>query len=187
LARCVRGVLFSDYVRMIRATKGVDWTAKLDPTDMALVLQHVAKERWYPMASFERLGEAILREIAKGDLNVVRVWGRFSADPLSEKNPELVAHDDPADTLMRFRVLRSTYFDFEALRIPTLTHDHAHIVIHYHMGPVAEEAACYQTRGFFERLVELAGGDGVDSRFVERAWKGDERTLLQLRWKPPAP
>jgi hypothetical protein len=184
--RCVSGVLFSDYVRMIRATKGVDWSAKLDPADMAFVLQHVTKERWYPMAAFERLGEAILREVGNGDLNVVRVWGRFSADPLHENNPELVAPNDPVDTLMRFRVLRSTYFDFEALRILTLTPDHAHILIHYHMGPIAEEAACYQTMGFFERLVELAGGDGVDSRFVERSWAGDPRTVLELRWQPPA-
>jgi hypothetical protein len=184
LVRCVSGVLFSDYVRMIRATKDVDWSTKLEPVDLSFVLQRVTKDRWYPMASFERLGEVILHEVAKGDLNLVRVWGRFSADPLHDENPELVAPSDPVDTLMRFRVLRSTYFDFEALRILTLTPDHAHIVIHYHMGPVAEEAACYQTMGFFERLVELAGADGVDSRFVERSWGGDARTVLELRWKP---
>ena len=42
---------------------------------------------------------------------------------------------------MLFRVLRSTFFDFEALEIPTLNDEQAEVIIHYYMGPVAEEAA----------------------------------------------
>jgi hypothetical protein len=185
--RCVRGVLFLDYVRMIRAEKGIDWSSKLTPEDHALVMLRVLPERWYPMAAFERLGDAILHAVAKGDVNLVRVWGRFQLGPLYEKNPELVAPDDPVETLRRFKVLRNAYFDFESLEIPTLAEDHAQIIIHYHMGPVAEEAASYQTMGFFEHLVELAGGDDVVARFVERSWKGDPRTLLDVRWTAPKP
>ncbi len=185
MVRCVRGVLFADYVRMIRRVQGVDWSQRLRPEDMSHVLQRVDPDGWYSMATFERLGEEIFREVAKGDVNLVRVWGRFSVDPLHEQTPGLVANLDPADTLMRFRVLRATYFDFDALEVPVLADDHAQLVIRYYMGPVAEEAAAFQTLGFFERLLELAGADDVRSEFLERAWKGDARTLLDLRWKTP--
>src|SRR5690242_17370620 len=103
---------------MIRALKGVDWSGDLLPEDVAYLRQKIAPSEWYPMATFERLGNAILRKVAKGDLQAVRMWGRFSVDPLRAASPALVAEGNPSETLMRFRVLRSTYFDFEALEVP---------------------------------------------------------------------
>jgi hypothetical protein len=134
------------------------------------------------METFERMGNAILREVADNDLEAVRMWGRFSVDALRAASPQLVAEGDPVETLMRFRVLRSTFFDFEALTIPTLSDGEASIVIRYHMGDIAEEAASYQTMGFFERLLEVGGAANIFARFTERSWNGDPRTLLEISW-----
>ncbi len=185
MGRNVRGVLFADYVRMIRAVKGAQWSADLTPEDLSLISEHIEPEEWYPMATFERLGNAILRVVANADLNAVRMWGRFSVEPLRAENPQLVAPGNPVETLMRFRVLRSTYFDFEALEIPTLAEDHARVILHYFMGNVAEEAASYQTMGFMERLLELAGAADVQARLVEKTWEGAARTVLDLNWRLP--
>src|SRR4051812_47136846 len=84
--RNVKGVLFADYVRMIRGQKGVDWSAQLAPADLPFLQQRIEPAQWYPMESFERLGVAILRHVALGDMNAVRMWGRFSADELRAKN-----------------------------------------------------------------------------------------------------
>jgi hypothetical protein len=180
--RNVKGVLFADYVRMIRAHKDVDWAVLLPREDMFYLRTKVEPLDWYPMETFERFGNAILREIGSDDLDAVRIWGSMSVDQLAAATPALVAEGDPVETMMRFRVQRATYFDFEALEIPTLTEDHADIVIHYFMGRVAEEAASHQTRGFFERLLERAGAKDIASRFTERSWTGDPRTLLSLTW-----
>jgi hypothetical protein len=184
--RNVKGILFADYVRMIRATKAVEWKKHLDPIDLGYIAGRIDPEGWYPMEVFERLGNAILREIAQGDVQAARMWGRISVDQLRTAKPTLLAERDPLETLMRFRVLRATFFDFQALTVQTAAPDHAGIVIHYHMGPTAEEAASYQTMGFFERLLMLAGGEGVDARFAKRSWAGDKHTLLELHWDPPA-
>ena len=181
--RNVKGILFADYVRMIRSHKAVDWTKHLDREDLFYLRSKIEPLDWYPMETFERFGNAILHEIALSGLEAVRMWGRLSVDQLREATPNLVAQGDPIETLMRFRVQRATYFDFEALEIPTLVLDHAHIVIHYFMGPVAEEAASHQTMGFFERLLELAGTSSIEARFLERSWKDDVRTVLELSWE----
>jgi|HubBroStandDraft_1064217.scaffolds.fasta_scaffold605817_1 hypothetical protein len=186
MARRVKGVLFADYVRMIRSHKGTDWSSALEPEDLALVLTRISFDAWYPMASFERLGNAILKHIAGGDVQAARLWGRMSVDPMLASSPSLVCAGDPLETLMRFRVLRATFFDFEALFVTTLVDDHAEILISYHMGDMAEEAASYQTMGFFERLLELAGATDISAAFRERSWKSDARTLLTLHWVPPA-
>jgi hypothetical protein len=50
------------------------------------------------------------------------------------------------------------------------------------MSPIAEEAASTQTLGFFERLVELAGGGAISARFTSRSWANDPRTLIEINW-----
>ena len=183
----VKGVLFADYVRMLRSFKGVDWQEHITAEDQAYLAVRVESDHWYPMATFERLGNAILRTVARGDLQAVRIWGRFSVDQLRALHPALVAPRDAVETLNRFRVLRSTFFDFEALAITMLLDGEANITIAYGMGPVAEEAASFQTMGFFERLLELSGAEQVSARFVQRSWTGDPRTLLHLAWTIPQP
>jgi hypothetical protein len=178
----VKGLLFADYVRMIRNQKGVDWSALLTAEDLAYLTSRVDPNDWYPMATFERIGVAILREVARADLDAVRMWGRLSVPALRVAQPMLLAAGDPVETLMRFRVLRSTYFDFEALQIPTLTDEHARVAIRFHMGATAEEAASFQTMGFFEGLLEAAGATDVHARFAQRAWADASPTLLDLDW-----
>lgn len=180
--RHVKGSLFSDYVRMIRSRKDVDWEKYLHPEDMAFVLKRIELSDWYPMTTFERLGNAILAEIANGDIAMVRLWGRLSVGPLAELHPNLVAPHDPVESLMRFKVLRSTFFDFEALEIPMLLTNEAHVIIRYYMGPTAEEAAAFQTLGFCEGLLSLADANDIHAEFRTKSWADDPVTLLVLRW-----
>ena len=180
----VKGVLFVDYVRMLRSLKGVDWSAHLAPADLAYLRGRIEPDAWYPMATFEQLGNLVLRYIARSDLRLVRAWGRTSVDLLRAAQPMLLAPDDPIESLRRFKVLRSTYFDFDALELPMLHEGEAQVVVRYHMGMPAEEAATVQTLGFFERLLEVAGARGVEGELRDKSWAGAPRTLLTLHWTP---
>ncbi|MBX3212749.1 MAG: hypothetical protein KF850_11995 [Labilithrix sp.] len=185
MARHVKGILFADYVRMIRGQKSIDWKRHLEDEDLTFLVQRVDPAGWYPMQTFERMGNAILKEIAAGDVEAARMWGRVSVDQLRLATPSLLAERDPLETLMRFKVLRSTFFDFEAVEVTTAASDHAAVRLHYHMGAMAEEAASFQTMGFFERLLVIAEAEGVDARFTQRSWAGEARTVLELHWDPP--
>jgi hypothetical protein len=175
-------VLFLDYVRMVRARKDLDWSTQLSADELRFVNAKIDLDAWYPMPVFERLGNAILALVAADQMELVRLWGYHSVDGLCAKEPDLLAAGDPVESLMRFRVLRSTFFDFEALQVPMLVPDEAQVVIAYGMGNPAEEAASWQTMGFFQRLLELAGGTEVRADFIEKSWAGDARTLLVLAW-----
>jgi hypothetical protein len=180
--RSVKGVLFLDYVRMIRSHKGVDWSKHLSAADLQHLSARIDVRAWYPMAAFERMGNAILTEIAGGQVEAARMWGRLQVDSVRAQTPALVAEQDPVETLMRFRVLRATFFDFDALSVSSLTEGHARVRVRYHMGAMAEEAASYQTMGFFERLVELSGATSIRARFTARSWAGDPETIFELDW-----
>jgi hypothetical protein len=180
--RHVKGTLFVDYVRMLRGRSDIDWSRRLKPVDLGYLVQRIDRAAWYPMETFERMGLAILADIAQGDFDTVRSFGRASIDWLSQTHEDLVAPGDPRDTMMRFQVLRQSFFDYRALEIGSISDGEASIVVAYGMGPRAEEAASWQTLGFFERLLELAGATHVNAWFASQAWTGDLVTTLELRW-----
>jgi hypothetical protein len=187
VTRHVRGILFVDYVRMVRAHKAGGWRELLKDEDLPYLQTTIEPDAWYPMGTFERLGNAILTVITRGELFPVRLWGRYSAQQLAVAHPTLLDKDDPAETLARFRVLRQTFFDFDALEVPLLHDDEAQVIIRYHMGMPAEEAASHQTMGFFEGLLELAGAKQISAEFREKTWIGEARTRLELKWKHTLP
>jgi hypothetical protein len=183
--RNVKGILFLDYVRMLKAHKGVEWNAFLSAEDVAYLEKTIDTTAWYPMATFERMGNAILKFVAGDQLMPVQLWGRFSAAQMKHAHPKLLAPSDPVETLNRFRVMRQTFFDFEALQVLMLHDDEAQIAITYHMGMPAEEAAAVQTMGFFEGLLELAGAKDIKAKFRTKSWAGEPRTILDIRWTSP--
>lgn len=182
MGRNVKGVLFVDYVRMVRGHKGVDWSRHLTAGDLAYLTKRIEPEGWYPMETFERMGIAILLEVAGRNMSLVRQWGRMSVDWLHLEQQSLLVTGDVRETLMRFRVLRQSFFDYAALEIDELTDEEATIDIRYGMAPLAEEAASEQTLGFFEHLVEVAGGLEVSASFASRSWAGDAATKIKLSW-----
>jgi hypothetical protein len=168
---------------MLRSRKDVDWSRHLWPEDLAFLRERVQSDAWYPMDTFERMGLAILAEISS-DMQVVQAWGRAQIDWLCVTHKDLVAPGDPCDTLMRFRVLRSSFFDFSALEVPALNDGEASVLVAYGMSPRAEEAASWQTLGFFERLLQVAGAHEVLARFASKSWTGDLVTAIELHWQP---
>ena len=134
------------------------------------------------METFERLGVAILKEVALGQVDAVRMWGRFQTDALAKLYPELVAAGDPRDTLYRFQVLRARLFDYDAVLLGEVNDEAAEIRIAYGMAALAEEAASMQAMGFFERLLEISGAENVFAKLTERAWLGAPATRLELSW-----
>jgi hypothetical protein len=180
--RRVKGALFVDYVRMMRSSKGVDWSTYLAGGDEQYLEGLIDPNAWYPMGTFERMGLAILREVAQGNLVLVRAFGRDQLEGMTLRHPELVAPGDPRDSLMRFQVLQNTFFDYPAVEILRVSDGQAAVSVRYGMGQVAEEAASLQAMGFFERLIELSGGADVQAWFSAQSWKGAARTVIELRW-----
>jgi len=167
---------------MLRAKKGVDWGRYLAPADLVYLEQRIMPDEWYPMATFERMGVAILDEVAEKNLGLVEHWGRMSIDGLSALHPNLVAHGDPRESLMRFQVLRQGFFDYPALTIRDIHDGEASIIVSYGMGPRAEEAASHQTLGFFVRLLEMSGAKNVRIAFTAWSWDGAPKTILTMHW-----
>jgi len=178
----VKGILFLDYIRMIKAKKDITWRQWLRPADLAILEARIDENAWYPMESFERMGAAIFKQVAFNDLEEVRLWGRLSVGSLVKTNPNLVSPGEPIETLYRFQVLRRSFFNFSAIDIKALHGNYAKLQIEYDMGRTAEAAATYQAIGFFEQLLQLAGAQNLQANLLLRSWEGDPTTIIELKW-----
>lgn len=170
---------------MLRRRKDIRWEDVLLERDVEYMKSFIDFDRWYPMTTFERMGVAILTHIEGATLESVQLWGRFSANEYAREHAELIVVGEPVETLMRLKVMRATLFDFPAFDIPMLSNGHARVVMNYHMGRVAEEAACHQTVGFCEGALSLAGAHDIGVRFEECAWRGAPTTLASIEWLGP--
>jgi len=179
----VKGILFVDYVRMLRAHKGTQLEDYLQAGDLEYLNQRIDPAGWYPMDVYERMGLAILVEIAGDNLELVRNWGRQTIDELALAQPELFAYADTREAFMRFQVLRQSLFDFPAVRITAIHDGEARLEISYGMSPRAEQAATHQSIGFLQRLLEISGASNPDVRLRARSWDGDDTTVLLVRWQ----
>jgi len=183
----VQGTFFLDYIRMIKSRKDVAWSKYLTPSDQSFLQQKIVKSEYYPMDAFERMGIGILKEIAQGNMELVRTWGRLQADELAKLHPEIVSEGDPRESLIRFQVVRNSYFNFDAINILIFFRNYAKLEIAYHMSPLAEEAASWQALGYFERLLELSGATYLQPRFTSKLWAGDSNTILEVNWSNVSP
>lgn len=179
----VKGTLFRDYVRTIRAHKQVHWLEHFRLEDLPYLTDHIDGNAWYPMETFERMGMAILKLVANRDLERVREFGRAQVDWLLPKHVDLLVTKDAVATIIQFQRHRQGFFDFPALEVVDVAASRALVSVSYRMSPEAEQAACIQTLGFLERLIELATSQPPKAQFLTEAWKGGARTLLEVVWK----
>jgi hypothetical protein len=181
--RKVKGSFFVDYVRMIKSRKDLDWSKYLQPEDSVFLQEKILGYEWYPMLTFERMGIGIVKEIARDNLEIVRLWGRIQAEELTRTYDSLIHLGNPQESLIQFQLLRKEFFNFDPIRVVELCKNYGLLEINYHMmSPIAEQAATYQSLGYFARLLEFSGANNVQWIFQAKAWAGDKSTKLELSW-----
>jgi CheY-like chemotaxis protein len=176
VARHVRGILFIDYVRMLRRYGASDRARASLPPDEAFYLStRLDPEAWYPMEAFQRLGLALLAEVVGPELRVIRLWGRSQVATLVGFLPELGSAPGPGEAVTLLSTFVQGLFDFPCVVVERVEREQAEVRLDFGMGGPAEAAARLQAQGVFEELVTSTGGRSVASTLT-----GPQ---LSLRWR----
>lgn len=178
----VRGFLFSQYVRMVKAA---GLREQMDGDDARWMQETITLTEWYPMSAFERMGLLILQHVAQNDVNLARAWGASSIGEVIAPYPDMVAEGNPRETMLRFGVFRGSFFDFDPFDTLYVRDHEASYRVDYGMGDRAEEAAIHQLMGYFDKVLELAGATGVRIELARARWREGD-TLIDLYWDDPA-
>jgi len=179
----VKGSLFAEYVRMIKKNRHLPWSRYLTSSEMELLDQIVLPSQWYPYEIYQHYGAAIFLEMAGGDPQVACSWGKESMDRLATLyKGNLIEEGDPLKSLRRFKTLSQSFFSFDSFEMIVHDENHVDIAVDPAFGGEAIEGYSWQMLGSFQRLVELSGSDRVKAEISAKAWKGDRKTIIELRW-----
>lgn len=179
----IKGTWITDYARMIRANKDKDWDKYLRPEDWKIINAKILSSVWYPYESFMRMGSAVFREIAQGNLEIVRAFGKMFADNLASVYKSIIIPGDPQNTIGKVYSMQGSFFrDIPSLIAPVLHEPNRTIVkitVTSKEREIGEpEAFAYQFMGMMEKLIEKVGVKKYQTevRAVEGGYE------IELRW-----
>jgi len=178
----VKGSMILDYVKVIRANKEKNWEPYLEPQDWDIIEGKILPSSWYPYETFQRIGLAIFREIAKSDLDTVRQFGRHSIKNFLNIYKTIIVPGDPGASLEKLASNQRLYMEGDfGIEVAAKGGDWLKYRIKAPPGEKDSEqleAYAHQLAGSAEEIVLQAGGRDV-AVSVERKKGGFE---LSVRW-----
>jgi hypothetical protein len=148
----------------------------------AIAAEGAVRARWYPLALFVELNQALDRLFGAGDTALIRELGRYSADAnlttiyrlfykvgtvrwILSRGPRLWGvHYDAGSLAVRY--LGPTEVELEVVDFPT-----------------PDRAHCLAVIGWTERSIELSGGASVQTKEVACRALGDLRCRFRIKWE----
>jgi hypothetical protein len=141
-----------------------------------------AKATWYPFDQFIELNVAIDRLFGRGDLSLVKMLGRYSADAnLTTIYRLFFKLGNPSWILSRALRLYSAHYDTGWAEVSTRGGTSAILRVRGVERP--HRAHCLSLAGWAERSIELSGGK--DTRCIEAKCRtnGDDYCQLDITWR----
>jgi len=177
----VKGTILIDFVKTIRADKTGAYERRLTERDREIVAERILPSYWYPHQTFKHCFEAVVAELAKGDMGTVKQWGRIYGENIIKGfYKSVIKEGEPMETLMKYTAHIRNLFDFGEIEIEPLSENQAMVTI---KELTDFEPLFHMTSGWFERSLELAGARDIEQEIVSKAWEGDPETKFKMSWK----
>jgi hypothetical protein len=185
--KLLKGSAILDYVRIIRSNPDKNWDRWLTPEDWEIIQGKILPSQRYPYKNFRNISFAVFKEIAGGDLNVARQFGRFTMKNWIEiYKTSILVPGDPVRSIEKLVLIRRKFMDIED---ETKVAEHGpdwirYQIIHYADEPDEERklAYVYQVAGQLEEIAAQAGGKNPSTTIS--AIPGGHKILM--KWTPAA-
>jgi len=154
--------------------------ASMSPEDRA-ALQGILATKWYPFEIGKRLDEAIVGELAKGDLRFFEKLGEASAEKnLAGVHKDFLVKGDPQAFLARAPMIYSFYYD-------TGRREHRPVgpkeaVLTTYDAETFSASDCLTVVGWHRKALEMCGAAGVKVREEECRSQGGKVCRYRLTW-----
>lgn len=178
----VKGSMLMYVIKGIRGAGIENFESLLSDPERELAGQKILPISWYPFESYKRFLDALVAVVARGDMNVVRQWGRdYGTTILDGVYRSTIVAGNPHRSLKNYEQRFASFYDFGIVEVTDTGPGSAEVVLR-DFDPDWE--TIYQLiYGWFERTVELAGGRRPRVEFTSRSWTGDPYTGYRVSWQ----
>ncbi len=178
----IKGTFILDFVKIIRSNRDGNWDRWLEPEDWEIVNSQILPSNWYPLASWERIGNAVFKEAARGNLDLIRAYGPVMMKNLLNVYSHVLVKGDPAASIEKFEGIRRTFIKGLESNISITERAEGRVrlnIKHIYQDRDFLEAFTHATAGNIEELVKQAGGMNVSVTIHE----APEGYLIEVVWE----
>ena len=178
----VKGSMLMFVVKGIRGGGIENFERFLTDGDRELAAQKILPISWYPFESYKRMLDALVAVVARGDMNVVRQWGRdYGSTIIDGIYRSTIVDGSPYQSLKKYEQRFASFYDFGVVEVTDAGPGTSEVVLR-DFDP--EWEAIYQLiHGWFGRTAELAGARNPRVEFTSRSWTGDPHTGYSITWQ----
>ncbi len=180
----VKGDAIIKMVKVIRNAKDLPWQDHLTSEDMDIVNSMVLPASWYPAESYQRMLLAVYKLVARGDLEVVRNYGRFAMNELLQgpygKQLDL---NNPYEAVKKFFALRQALINFAKWAVESKGEKGMQVrlsEIGYYEGV---DVYCVMLGEHFKVIIERNGGRDPKLEISTTEEDGEQVYVLDMEWQ----
>ena len=178
----VKGSIFIDFVKTIKASKNPAYEKYLTAEDKQLLSQRLLPSAWYPFETFKHALEGIFEVLAKKNLDTVRGWGRVYGEAIiSGFYTGIIRDGRPLESLQKYPTYLKNMLDFGSMEVKESGTNEALVTIR-NFDP-AFVPFFYIMFGWLERSLEMCGAKDVKSELISATWQGAPETQVKFVWK----
>ncbi|MEP6862687.1 MAG: hypothetical protein ABJE66_18830 [Deltaproteobacteria bacterium] len=141
-----------------------------------------AKAKWYPFEDFVELNETIDRLFGRGDLGLVKLLGRYSAEANLTTIYRLFFKVGSVQWILG-RAVRLWGAHYDAGYFEVATRGNRAAVLRLRGFPTPHRVHCLSVGGFVERSLELSGGKRPIVEESKCRTRGDEHCQFDASWE----
>lgn len=182
----IKGTIFLQLVKLIRAFKDKDWNKYLQPEDWQVINSIVVASRFYPDDLYWRVANATFREIAESKMENVVLHGINVGKDILNVYKSTKVDGDPVASIENVVKITRTLFDGEneQYKEPEIEKGTNYIKNkqYFYLGEKNREKAdlIYNTiAGIFQAVAENAGAKNIKTATQNRG----EYYEISLTWE----
>jgi hypothetical protein len=177
----VKGMLIGAFANMITADNKEKINKWLDDEDRELLLGSFFASSWYPFGTYRHLFDAIASVIAQDDEKTIYQWGYYYSKKLMTGTYRaMFVPNAPLKSIEKNMHLESLFFDFGNVEMKVT--GEKSFEIHINGFPRDFKNLYLLKRGWYVRLLEMAGAENIESHFISKSWQGAPSTIIEYRF-----
>jgi hypothetical protein len=177
----VKGSIFIEFVKAIRANKTGVFDKYLTDEDREIISQRIMPNIWYPYETFKHCLWAFFEVMANKNLETIKGWGRLYSELVMPKiYAAILRTDDPLSFIKRVGVFERNFFDFGRVEMVLERNTQAVYTVtdlDPQFAPIQ-----YMLFGWIERIMELCGAKNLRCTTLTKSWEGAANTSVRLTW-----
>ena len=177
----IKGALLKYFIINIRANKTGIYDEILTEKEKEIVNQQIHDAIWYPFEHYQIAFTAIFKVEAKGDVKEIIKWGHeFGKQIVSHMYGRSIKKRTLRHAITSYQHLLKLWFNFGELNEDIISDNEFNLIfdgdqpdfdLHYYI-------ALGWLKSFFEGYLQTE----VTTKFLQKSWEGDEKTIINLSW-----